>query len=143
MTHFRERQSFLNNTQSAINFIHRNSDEIKVAGMNEHPSIDYYSIKVLIVEDNEINIKVIKLFSTFDLVILDIGLPDINGIELCKQIRKVAVMQYIPIVAWTAFEGDLRSECMKAGMNDYITKPITIKDLKEMLLRNLKVRNGH
>lgn len=110
--------------------------------------------KILLIEDNEINIHVatlllnecgikniliaknakeaMKYFSSdIDLVILDIGLPDMSGIEVCKKMRKILKGKPLPIIACTA--SDSQEECLSAGFNDFILKPITMDDLEEII----------
>lgn len=74
-----------------------------------------------------------KLFETqkFDLVILDINLPELNGYSLCKKIR--SRNSSIPIVMLTALSAtDDKIEGFDAGADDYIVKPF---DFKELLVR--------
>lgn len=74
-----------------------------------------------------------RLFNTysFDLVILDINLPGLNGYELCKEIR--SRNQQIPVVMLTALNAvDDKIEGFDAGADDYIVKPF---DFKELLVR--------
>jgi two-component system copper resistance phosphate regulon response regulator CusR len=74
-----------------------------------------------------------KLFETyaFDLVILDINIPGINGYELCKIIR--SRNERIPIIMLTALNStDDKIEGFDAGADDYIVKPF---DFKELLVR--------
>ncbi|MFT3826686.1 MAG: response regulator transcription factor [Chitinophagaceae bacterium] len=74
-----------------------------------------------------------KLFETypFDLVILDINLPGMNGYELCKEIRKRN--ERVPIVMLTALNAtEDKIEGFDAGADDYIVKPF---DFKELLVR--------
>lgn len=60
----------------------------------------------------------------FDLVLMDIGLPGIDGIEAARRIRAAGVTA--PILALTAEdEREARSRCAEAGMNGYLTKPIS------------------
>lgn len=77
--------------------------------------------------------NVINLFKTqhFDLVLLDIMLPDISGLELCEQIRLVNMD--IPIIFLTAKDQTTdKIAGLKRGADDYITKPFS---LEELLLR--------
>jgi CheY-like chemotaxis protein len=115
--------------------------------------------KVLIVEDNKINMKVAVLLlgecgitnivtastgkdaieqftSDINLIILDIGLPDMNGIEVCRQLRARYSGEYPPIIACTS-DGGLQEKCMNAGMNEYIVKPLTISIFKKVLKKHL------
>lgn len=64
----------------------------------------------------------------FDLVLMDIQLPDINGLEVTKMIKSID--RNIPVIAQTAYamQGD-DVKCMKAGCDDYISKPLDISDL--------------
>lgn len=64
----------------------------------------------------------------FDLVLMDIQLPDINGLEVTKMIK--SINRNIPVIAQTAYamQGD-DVKCMKAGCDDYISKPLDISDL--------------
>lgn len=66
-----------------------------------------------------------------DLVLLDINLPDIDGYEVARQIRKTST---IPILAITAnvMEGD-REQTLAAGCNGYIAKPIDIDSLAKQI----------
>jgi CheY-like chemotaxis protein len=121
------------------------------------------SLKVLLVEDNEINIivatwlleecgiqhivvahngtEVLNLLSyEFDLVLLDIGLPDMSGIEVCRQMRKNLKGKPLPIIACTANETN-REACLEAGMNDFILKPITTLVLKTVIQKFIKSRS--
>lgn len=74
-----------------------------------------------------------KMFEqlSFDLVILDINLPGMNGYELCKEIR--LKNQQVPVVMLTALSAtDDKIEGFEAGADDYIVKPF---DFKELLVR--------
>jgi len=69
--------------------------------------------------------------NTYNLVILDINLPLINGYDLCKEIRKTNMK--IPIILLTAFSSpDNKIAGFEAGADDYITKPF---DYRELLAR--------
>ncbi|MCI0405222.1 MAG: response regulator, partial [candidate division Zixibacteria bacterium] len=73
----------------------------------------------------------------FDLVLMDVQMPEIDGIEATREIRKMAgPKSKIPIIAMTAhaLSGD-REKCLKAGMNDYVSKPIEPLELKEAVER--------
>ena len=74
-----------------------------------------------------------RLFEThsFDLIILDINLPGINGYDLCKHIR--ARNEKVPVIMLTALDTtDDKIEGFDAGADDYIVKPF---DFKELLVR--------
>jgi CheY-like chemotaxis protein len=69
---------------------------------------------------------------SFDLILMDVQMPEINGLEVTKQIRHREKMtgQHIPIIAMTAHAmvGDKES-CLEAGMDDYVAKPLQAKEL--------------
>lgn len=72
---------------------------------------------------------------SYDLVFMDVGLPDINGIEVSKQIRKLNPNTF-PIVALTAnYDESYQATCLEAGMQDFLNKPITKEKAKAMLAK--------
>lgn len=64
-----------------------------------------------------------------DLVLLDLRLPGINGIEICRIVRSDATLKDIPIILFTASAIHIVEDCAKCGANDYIIKPFDSKDL--------------
>jgi CheY-like chemotaxis protein len=108
------------------------------------------NFKVLIVEDNKINMLLLKtiiktifkeasVFETYngkeafeqfeaiqpDIIFMDIQMPIMNGYEATKAIRDTIQGKKIPIIAVTAgTEKEERNNCLAAGMDDYISKPI-------------------
>jgi len=75
----------------------------------------------------------------YDIIFMDIQMPDMDGIEATNEIRKITEGNgHIPVVALTAnaIEGD-REKYLKAGLDDYISKPITGERLEEILIRQL------
>lgn len=73
---------------------------------------------------------------TFDLILMDVQMPEMDGIEATKGIRELEKSEggNIPIIALTALsiKGD-RERLLKAGMTDYISKPIKIETLYRVL----------
>ena len=64
---------------------------------------------------------------TIDLVVLDIGLPDINGVELCKELRKT---HHLPIIFLTARTDEVdRVVGLEIGADDYVVKPFSPREL--------------
>ena len=72
----------------------------------------------------------------YELVFMDCQMPEMDGYEATKAIRRGAVRSDLPIVAMTAnaMEGD-RERCLEAGMDDYVAKPVTADALPTMLRR--------
>lgn len=131
--------------------------EYEDVSINIHRDVFNQPIKVLIVEDNKINMLLartllykimpnailseaengqvgLQKFESFqpDIVLLDIQMPVLNGYQTAEEIRKMNTT--VPIIALTA--GTIKGEkekCLETGMNDYVSKPIN-KDLFENVL---------
>ena len=126
----------------------------------------YAGSHILVAEDNRVNQKLIvrqleklgcrvavavngveavenRFAQTYDLILMDGQMPEMDGFEATKAIRQRETHgQHIPIVALTAYAmvGD-REHCLAAGMDDYLTKPIHVERLIEVLDRWLPVGN--
>jgi two-component system, cell cycle response regulator DivK len=73
------------------------------------------------------------------LVLLDILLPDMNGMEVMQRLRKDPLLQQVPIVAVTALaRPEDRDRLLQAGFTDYISKPYLLDDIATVLGRYLK-----
>jgi DNA-binding response OmpR family regulator len=70
-----------------------------------------------------------------DLIIMDIMLPDITGIEFCRWINSLDTLKDIPIIHMTALVHDeiAREDSMMAGAKAFVTKPVDLDDLKEKI----------
>jgi CheY-like chemotaxis protein len=82
----------------------------------------------------------------YDSVLMDVQMPKMDGLEATRLIRALKTTQrliYLPIIAMTAhvFKTDIE-ECLAAGMNDHIGKPIDIEDVLKKLNKHLFARNG-
>jgi signal transduction histidine kinase/DNA-binding response OmpR family regulator len=120
-------------------------------------NLNYNAQRILLVEDNEINQQVaMELLTTiglnvkianngqegvafalaepFDLILMDIQMPVMDGLTATKLIRQEETLKNIPIVAMTAhaMHGD-KEKSLAAGMNDHLTKPIALEKLVSML----------
>ena len=73
-----------------------------------------------------------------DVIILDIQLPKMNGIEICKELRKIDKFKNVPMIAITAFamKSD-KDKVLAAGFNEYVTKPIKVKEFKKIVVSYL------
>lgn len=140
----------------------QDQDKEEVSALDMFKQKDFSGKRVLLVEDNEINIEVAKELLNvvgiqvemamngqlaveavlekeagyFDLIFMDIQMPVMNGYEASKTIRASGRedLEKIPIVAMTAnaFADDIR-RCEEAGMNGHISKPVDIQRLEEAL----------
>jgi CheY-like chemotaxis protein len=73
----------------------------------------------------------------YDLVIMDCQMPELDGFEATRRIRRLAGSRAnVPIVALTAnaMQGD-RERCLEVGMNDYVTKPVDVGRLSAVMSR--------
>ena len=84
------------------------------------------------VKNGEDSIKICKEHPEISLILMDIKLPRMSGLEATKHIRKFN--KEVPIIAQTAYamEGD-SDMALQAGCNDYISKPVTVKTLLEKI----------
>jgi two-component system cell cycle response regulator DivK len=117
---------------------------------------------ILIVEDNELNMKLFndlleahgyKTVQTRsgvealeltrkhrpDLILMDIQLPEISGLEVTKQIKDDPTLRHIPVIAITAFamKGD-EEKILQGGCEAYLSKPISIVKFLETVRKHLK-----
>lgn len=74
----------------------------------------------------------------YDLILMDIMLPEMNGIEITKKFRvfekEQGIKNRVPIIALTAntYDND-RDKCIAAGMNEYLAKPFTAQELIDVI----------
>lgn len=75
-----------------------------------------------------------KLKNHYDLIFMDMGLPDISGMEVVINYRKRKNKQYIPIISLTGYSSESnRQEFMKAGANEVMIKPVFIEQLEAVI----------
>ena len=122
---------------------------------------EFNNVRILLVEDNPVNqmvatevlnncdfsvdtaingIEAVKAVKddTYDVVLMDIQMPQMNGLQATKIIRKKLNMNDLPIIAMTAHAmKGVRDKCFDAGMNGYIAKPIDCKELFAVLRQNI------
>jgi len=116
------------------------------------------SLRILLAEDNLVNQKVamgmlakmghrITLAtngleaveqwrqSEFDLILMDVQMPEMNGLLATRQIRREEALGiHVPIVAMTASAmSEDRDRCLAAGMDDFISKPVSYQVIEEMI----------
>jgi CheY-like chemotaxis protein len=122
-------------------------------------------LRVLVAEDNEVNVRLaVALLAklghaatvvgdgqaaveahareAFDLILMDVQMPVLGGMDAARLIRDAEASApnrpHVPIVALTAraMKGD-REECLAAGMDDYVTKPVRLSDLAAAVARQI------
>ena len=94
------------------------------------------NLRVLRAKDGLETVYLCETDSSINLVFMDIKMPKINGFEATKKIKKIR--PELPIIAQTAYAmvSD-REEAIKSGCDDYLSKPIKIKQLTEILEKYL------
>lgn len=79
--------------------------------------------------------------NSYDLVLLDISMPDMDGLEVTRWIRQHSRTPHLPVIALTAHAlGDMQKQCEAAGMNDFIGKPFEYQTLYQVLYQHLTVQ---
>lgn len=118
--------------------------------------------KVLLVEDQPIALKVAQLTlkqanclvdiattgaealqcvqsSTYDIIFMDLGLPDGDGLSTALTIRKYYRNNYVPIVILTAHSDlETKTNCLQAGMDEFIVKPLSLEVCRQLLQKYCK-----
>lgn len=95
----------------------------------------------IVIRTDPSNIEQIILEHEPDLILLDIMLPKINGLEICKKIRKNENFKTLPVLFVTA-KDDIsdKIKAFNAGADDYITKPFLVSELLARIQANLRIR---
>ena len=128
------------------------------------PTVEGKEPLILLAEDNAANIEAITDYlqakgyrllaakngkeaialttaHTPDLILMDIQMPDMDGIEAMQHIRQNPKLSHIPIIALTALVmGGDRDRCMEAGANDYLAKPVRLRELTQTIHSLLNVQ---
>lgn len=91
-------------------------------------------VRVLIGKNGREGLECLKKNPDVDLVLMDIMMPEMDGYEAMKEIRKQKKFRQLPIIALTAkaMRGD-RAKCIESGANDYLSKPVDTDKLLSML----------
>jgi two-component system, sensor histidine kinase and response regulator len=141
----------------AISLALSRTKKLPSAKVTEEPSSGNFGpLRILLAEDNLVNQRLTALLlekrghhvtvasngnhaiaalerAEFDVVLMDVQMPELNGLEATKTIRRKEMMgsgRHVPIIAMTAhaMKGD-RDACLAAGMDGYLSKPIRASDL--------------
>ena len=138
-------------------------DEINEMLQTEKGSV-MYNGKVLVAEDNPSNQKLIAILlqkmgldvsladdgleaveqcgqQTFDVILMDMQMPNLNGYDATRQLRSQGVQTPIIAVTANAMTGD-EQKCMSVGCDGYLSKPIDRKKLEELIAQHLTVQSA-
>jgi CheY-like chemotaxis protein len=121
--------------------------------------------RVLVAEDNPINIGVIKNYleflkmdvhcvqdghqcleelerNSYDIVLMDIQMPNLDGVHTTIQIRLMERFKELPIIGLSAaIAQEDRENSLRSGMNDYLVKPFELEDLAQMIFKYINHKN--
>jgi signal transduction histidine kinase/CheY-like chemotaxis protein len=139
--------------------ISRSAEQTQASSHLDSKIAEKFPLRILVAEDNLVNQKLIRgLLSKFgyqpivvgngqlavvavqsdifDLVLMDIQMPEMDGLDATRHIRSLEHIPQPMIVAMTAGALTLDKQvCLKAGMNDYISKPISVEKLVSVLVK--------
>jgi CheY-like chemotaxis protein len=133
--------------------------ETPVKAMLDREMASEHPLRILLAEDNQVNqklaLRVLEQMGyradvasngleavesierqAYDVILMDVQMPEMDGLDATRNIRKLAAVTQPHIIAMTAnaLEGD-REMCLAAGMSDYISKPIRVNELVAALLK--------
>lgn len=145
-----------NSTLQPQKSLENHSQSSSQDGLSSNQTLAWKNLKVLVDEDNTINQLIIRKIleslnctvtmtengeqflqkiksDSFDVAFLDCQMPVLDGFEACQFIR-ANQLKAPPIIALTAYAMDSdRQRCFDAGMDDYLTKPVKVEDLKRTI----------
>jgi PAS domain S-box-containing protein len=148
--------------QDSANAGHETNADMTAVNQNANPEPES---TILIAEDNQMNMILIKAVLTkiiphlnileaatgkqvqdllhanqVDLILMDIQMPEMDGLEATRMIRENETDSRVPIVALTAgVVKDERERCLQAGMDDYLSKPVNQEKLADVLSQYLQL----
>lgn len=124
----------------------------------DYKNMDTEEYKILVVEDEPISQRVVQLAlenmgyqvviaatgsealalfkaTNYNVVLMDYGLPDITGVDVARKFRELEKDKdkQTPVIALTAHGDFAKAECLAAGMNDFISKPIELEKLNQLI----------
>lgn len=124
--------------------------------------VEKFPMNILLVEDNDTNLTFMLMLmeqlgyrveiarngleaidlvqkKDFDLVLMDIQMPKMNGLDATRNIRMLENGKYLKIVGLSAnaYKEDV-DEALKSGMNDYLSKPVSIKEIAKVIMERYK-----
>lgn len=152
---------FIKQNANTAPVIFRTAFEVVSSEINEleAKNMDESKFRILVVEDVLINQRVAKLSlesagyevdiaptgqsaldlyqaNSYAVILMDMGLPDLPGTEVTRQIRKleqINAKKHTPIIALTANGSSAKQECLSAGMDDFSDKPFEIEVLNKTI----------
>jgi len=149
--HFRQSHEMVSMSKVNANHLPSNNYKGKILLAEDHVVNQQVAKEILLGNGYDVTVvsngkEVLDIIyeARWDLLLIDIHMPIIDGYETVKQIRKDNRLKMLPIIALTAtvIKED-HDKCYQVGMNDIITKPIHINELLEKVEKWLPVRSIH
>ena len=154
---------YVNISQKIVNYSKLGKVTEPVSTENNSEFANYSNYKVLVVDDNKLNLKVatrilekygikvdtlssgkecvykIKEGAKYDMIFLDHMMPEMDGIETLHILRKIDDYDIPPVIVLTANAiTGMKEMYLKEGFNEYLSKPININDLNKILIKYFK-----
>jgi CheY-like chemotaxis protein len=88
------------------------------------------SMRIVAADNGRAAIEILRKETDIDIVLMDIMMPEMDGLDTMREIRKMPACKDLPIIAVTAkaMKGD-RERCIEAGAWDYLSKPVDIDQM--------------
>jgi putative two-component system response regulator len=140
----------------------------QAAAPSRNDAISHETAKIMIVDDEAFNIKVVqkhlslagyKNFITSsdprpvmemiaknlpDVILLDIMMPEVSGLDIIKQLHENPLLSYIPVIVLTAADNEeIRLEALELGATDFLSKPVNLAELVVRVRNALVVKAHH
>lgn len=134
---------FHNQSQSSLNFLNHSNQHVRILAVDDNaPNLELLSTWL-----NDLDVHVVQATGgkqaaelgtsqKFDLIFMDIQMPDLDGIEATKLIRAQSMNKQTPLVALTAHAlPNERKQLLQSGFDDYLSKPMTEEQLSHTLVK--------
>ena len=118
------------------------SDKVKILVVDDLPEkvfvyqtiLEEHDMVIVAADNGRDAISVLKARRDIDIVLMDIMMPEMDGIDTMREIRKIPELGSLPIIAVTAkaMKGD-REKCIEAGAWDYLSKPVETEQMLAVL----------
>lgn len=102
-------------------------------------SLQKYDVQIEVANDGIQAVEAVGR-QNFDLILMDVAMPRMSGLEATMRIREMLGERHIPIVGVTASEN--RQNCLQAGMDDVLSKPADYHRIVEQWLPNVRRTDG-
>lgn len=111
-------------------------DSLVMHGLIQQALSEYYHVLVV---DNAVEALTLLYQQQVSILLLDVTLPEIDGLELCRTVRSLPLFQHLPIIMLTARDQAFdQVQGHLAGATEYLTKPFKSQELVEVIAKILQ-----